>query len=172
VLTGLSGLLVHADFAETDAAKIKLGSGASVTVNALPNGNMSATVAQIDPTSTTNNSVVQYGVTLTLSKQASGLRPGQSVSVSVITAEATNALSVPSSAVTTTGGQHTVRVVGASGQERTVSVTIGVQGDSSTQIVSGLTAGEKVATSASSGGSGGGFPGGGFPGGARIGIGG
>ena len=172
VLTGMSGLLIHADFAETDAAKIKLGSGASVTVNALPTGNMSATVDQIDPTSTTSSSVVQYGVTFSLSKQAAGLRPGQSVSVSVVTAEATNTLSVPSSAVTTAGGQHTVRVVNAAGQERTVTVTIGVQGDTSTQIVSGLTAGEKVATSASSGGSGGGFPAGGFPGGRFGGLGG
>src|SRR5207245_5379488 len=111
VLTGLSGLLIHADFAETDAAKIKVGSGASVTVNALPSGGMSATVGQIDPTSTTSSSVVQYGVTFTLSRQASGLRPGQSVSVSVVTAEANNALSVPSSSVTNTGGLYKVGVV-------------------------------------------------------------
>jgi multidrug efflux pump subunit AcrA (membrane-fusion protein) len=172
VLTGLSGLLIHADFAETDAAKIKMGSGASVTVNALPTGSMSATVAQIDPTSSTNSSVVQYGVTFTVARQPAGLRPGQSVSVSVITAEATNTLSVPSSAVTTAGGQHTVRVVSAGGQERTVAVTIGVQGDTSTQIMSGLTAGEKVATSATSGSSSGGFPAGGFPGGRFGGLGG
>lgn len=168
VLTDLSGLLVHADFAETDAAKIKIGAGAAVTVNALPNDNLSASVAQVDPTSTTSNSVVQYGVTLTLSKQMSALRPGQSVSVSVITAQASNALYVPSSAVSTAGGQSTVRVADASGTTRTVSVTIGVQGDSSTQILSGLRLGQRVVTSAGSSGSGG-FPAGGFPGGGGLG---
>lgn len=159
VLTGLSGLEVYANFAETDAAKVRIGAGASVTVNALPSQQLSGTVVQIDPTSTTNNSVVDYGVTLTLGKQVSALRPGQTVSVSVITAEASNALYVPSSAVSTAGGQSTVKVSGANGQQRTVPVTIGVQGDSTTQILSGLHAGERVVTSASSSG----FPAGGFP---------
>jgi macrolide-specific efflux system membrane fusion protein len=159
VLTDLSGLQVHADFAETDAAKVKVGAAGSVTVNALPNDSFSAKVIQIDPTSTTNNSVVQYGVMLALSQQVRGLRPGQTASVSVITAQADNALTVPSSAVSTAGGQNTVTVVGANGAQRTVQVTVGVKGDSTTQILSGLSVGEKVVTSSGASG----FPSGGFP---------
>jgi len=133
-------------------------------------------VAEVDPTATTSSSVVEYGVTLALSQQAKGLRPGQSVSVSVITGEANNALFVPATAVTTADGVSTVEVVGANGAEQRVIVTLGVQSTTDDQIVSGLTEGEKVvASTASSSSSSTGFPFGGFPGGGvgvRVGVGG
>jgi len=172
VLTNTSSLLVEADFDETDAANIHVGAGATVTVNAL-SSNLSGTVAEIDPTSTSSSSVVEYGVTLALTEQAKGLKPGQSVSVSVITGEANDALYVPATAVTTAGGVSSVEVVGANGAEQRVIVTLGVQGTTDDQILSGLTEGEKVvASTASSSTTTGGFPGGGFPGGGFVRLGG
>jgi multidrug efflux pump subunit AcrA (membrane-fusion protein) len=85
--------------------------------------------------------------------------------VSVILKEADNALYVPSTAVTTAGGASTVTVVNGSTQTRT-PVTIGVVGDSTTEIKSGLTLGQTVAlTTATTGSTG--FPTGGFPAGGR-----
>jgi multidrug efflux pump subunit AcrA (membrane-fusion protein) len=164
VLTDLSGMLVHATFDETDAATIKVGATATVAVNALPNQAIAATVAQIDPTSTTSSSVVEYGVTLSLSQEVSGMKPGQSASVTVITGEVANALYVPSTAVTTAGAVSTVTVVSADGSQHTVVVTLGLKGTTDDQILSGLTVGERVVTSPATTGGGSGFPGGGFPG--------
>jgi macrolide-specific efflux system membrane fusion protein len=168
VLTDLSNMLVQATFDETDAASLRVGAAATVTPEGVTNATaLSATVAEIDPTSTTSDGVVDYGVTLALTQKGSGLKSGESVSVSVITGQANNAIYVPATAVTTSGSSSTVVVVGANNIEQTVPVTLGVQGSTDDQVLSGLTVGEKVLTStavASTGGTGG-FPrigGGGF----------
>jgi multidrug efflux pump subunit AcrA (membrane-fusion protein) len=175
VLTDLNTLLVQAEFDETDAASIKVGAAATVTVNAT-NAELPATVAEIDPTSTTSSDVVDYGVTLGLGQSASSLKAGQSVSVAVTTGEANDALYVPATAVTTADDRSTVEVVNSAGAEVPTVVTLGVQGTTDDQILTGLTLGEKVVTStATTSTTNGGFPGGGLFGGggaARIGGGG
>jgi multidrug efflux pump subunit AcrA (membrane-fusion protein) len=98
--------------------------------------------------------VVDYGVTLALTQDPAALKPGESVSVSVITGEANNALYVPATAVTTSGTTSTVVVVGANSTEQTVPVTLGVQGSTDDQILTGLTLGEKVLTSTATPGAG------------------
>jgi multidrug efflux pump subunit AcrA (membrane-fusion protein) len=178
VLTNLSNLLIQATFDETDAASLRVGAAATVTPEGVTGASaLSATVAEIDPTSTTSSGVVDYGVTLALTGHASGLKSGESVSVSVITGEANNALYVPATAVTTTGTSSTVTLVGTNNAESAVPVTLGVQGSTDDQILSGLVLGEKVLTStATTGGTGtGGFPfrgGGGIGGGIGGGLGG
>jgi macrolide-specific efflux system membrane fusion protein len=154
VLTNLDTLLVQATFDETDAASLRVGAAATVTPQGVTNANaISATVEEIDPTSTTSSGVVDYGVTLALTTKAAGLKPGESVSVSVITGEVNNALYVPATAVTTSGSTSTVEVVGADKKERTTLVTLGVQGSTDDQILTGLTVGEKVVTSTATAGS-------------------
>jgi membrane fusion protein, macrolide-specific efflux system len=114
--------------------------------------------------------VVEYGVTLGLTGNTSGIKPGQSVSVSVITGEANNALYVPTTAVTTTGttvgSTGTVKVVSANGTQTTTTVVVGIQGTTDDEILSGLTEGDKVVTNTQTTTGTSGFPaGGGFPGG-------
>jgi multidrug efflux pump subunit AcrA (membrane-fusion protein) len=165
VLTNITGLQVQASFSEDDTALLKIGQGATVTLNALPNTPINASVASIASTGTSTSGVVSYTVDLTLKNPPAGLKPSQSGSVSVILMEADNALYVPSTAVTTAGGASTVTVVNGSTQTRT-PVTIGVVGDSTTEIKSGLTLGQTVAlTTATTGSTG--FPTGGFPAGGR-----
>jgi macrolide-specific efflux system membrane fusion protein len=173
VLTDLSNMLVQATFDETDAASLRVGAAATVTPEGVTNASaLSASVAEIDPTSTTSSGVVDYGVTLALTQHGTGLKSGETVSVSVITGEANNALYVPATAVTTSGSSSTVTVIGANNAEQAMPVTLGVQGSADDQILSGLTLGEKVLTStAATGTSGtGGFPriGGGLGGGGGF----
>ena len=94
-----------------------------------------------------------------------GTKAGQTVSVSVTTGSVANAVFVNSAAITTVGTRHTVTVV-ANGTQQTRAVEIGLAGDQTTQITSGLTAGEQVAvTATSTTGSGTGTGRGTFPGG-------
>jgi macrolide-specific efflux system membrane fusion protein len=170
VLTNLDTMLVQATFDQTDASTVKVGAAATITPQGVTNASeMSATVEVVDPTSTTSNGVVDYGVTLALTTKPAGLKPGESVSVSVITGKANNALYVPSTAVTTSGNTSTVTVVGADNKTQTVQVTLGLQGSTATEILAGLTTGQKVLTTsatASTGSTSGGFrPGGGLGGG-------
>jgi macrolide-specific efflux system membrane fusion protein len=166
-LADLSKLQVTANFAEADATKLKDGQAATITWNALSGTSQTGKVAAIDPQATTSNSVVTYGVTLSLDQVPSGAKPGQTVSVSVVTGEAQNAVYVNSAAVTTVGNRHTVTVE-SNGQPQIVPVEIGLQGDTTTQITSGLQPGQEVAVTvaSSTSGSGTGFGGGRFGAGA------
>ena len=173
MLTDLSNLLVQADLRRDRRGEPARRRGGERDAGGHDHGQaLSATVAEIDPTSTTSNGVVDYGVTLALTQHAAGLKPGESVSVSVITGEANNALYVPATAVTTSGTSSTVVVIGPNNAEQTVPVTLGVQGSTDDQILTGLTLGEKVLTSTATAGTGtgtGGFP---FRGGGGLGGGG
>jgi macrolide-specific efflux system membrane fusion protein len=165
-LADLGKLQVTAAFAEADATKLKEKQAATVTWNALSGARQSARVVAVDPQAATANNVVTYGVTLSLDKVPAGAKPGQTVSVSVVTGEVTDAIFVNAAALTTVGDRHTVTVL-ANGAQEVRPVEIGLEGDRATQITSGLTVGEQVllTTTSTTGGTTGGFPGGGLPGG-------
>jgi multidrug efflux pump subunit AcrA (membrane-fusion protein) len=186
-LVGLQGLEVTASFSESDAAKIRLGKPATVTVSALPNEELAAHVIAVDTVGTTSSGVVQYTVTLALDNATAGVKPGMSANVTVTTAERRNVVNVPNAAVTGSGSSATVQVVDSKGTQRSVSVVAGLKGDSTTEVVSGLSAGQRVVVSSGAsttgssgaganpfggrggfslpGGGGGGIPSGGPPGG-------
>ncbi|MGX6608143.1 efflux RND transporter periplasmic adaptor subunit [Micromonosporaceae bacterium Da 78-11] len=164
-IADLTRMQVTAAFAEADATKLKEKQAATVTWNALSGTEASAKVTAIDPSATTANNVVTYGVTLTLDKVPTGAKVGQTVSVSVITGSVENAVFVNAAALTTVGTRHTVTVV-TDGQQEVRPVEIGLEGDQATQVTSGVTAGEQVVlktttTGTTTGGTQGGFPGGG-----------
>ncbi|MFC4592162.1 efflux RND transporter periplasmic adaptor subunit [Sphaerisporangium corydalis] len=160
-------LQVVGDFTESDVTKLKTGQSATVTFDALPGVTASGKVTLIDPVSQTSNNVVQYSATISLSDVPKAVRLGQTTSVQVIVAKADDVLTVPTSAITTAGGQNTVTVLQGSAQRVTKRVEIGVKGDTTTEIKSGLNEGDQVVrtTTTGTGGLQGGFPGGGFPGG-------
>ncbi|NUR61736.1 MAG: HlyD family efflux transporter periplasmic adaptor subunit [Catenulispora sp.] len=172
VLGDMSQLTVRAQFAETDAAKLKAGEAAQISINAIPGSALTATVQSVDPTATVVSNVVEYGVTLQFTagqQDLAALKPGQTASVSVVTDKVTNVLYVPSSSVTTVGGQSLVTVVDGKTQTPT-PVQVGVVGDTATEITSGLNEGDQVllssrTSSGSTSGNRGGFTGGGGAGG-------
>ena len=145
-LIGLQGLQVSAAFSESDVANIAVGQPATVTVSALPAEELAAHVIAVDLTGTSSSSVVEYTVTFALDRSEPKLKPGMSASVSVTVAEADNVLNVPSAAVTGAGSNARVTVV-ANGKQTTTRVVAGLKGDTSTQIVSGVKAGQQVVTS-------------------------
>jgi macrolide-specific efflux system membrane fusion protein len=149
MLTNMSSLLVDTSVAEIDVSKIKAGQQATVTINALPNAPVQATVSNVNLTPTTSGSVVSYGTQLKLANPPAGLRPGQSASVVITVAEATNALSVPAAAVQTAGNTSTVTVQ-ENGQDVRRQVQVGIRGESTVQITSGLTEGDRVVMTAAS----------------------
>ncbi|WP_112247236.1 efflux RND transporter periplasmic adaptor subunit [Kribbella monticola] len=168
-ISDLKSLQVVAAFPEADAIKIKAGQSATVTLNAEPGTNLTASLTSVSPTPTTTNGVVSYSATFTLSKLPVGARIGQTANVSVQTAKASNVLYVPTTAIVTSGTTHTVTMADGSG---TREVQLGVRGDSFTQITSGLNEGDQVeliqgAIGGTTGGTGQGrngqFPGGQFP---------
>jgi multidrug efflux pump subunit AcrA (membrane-fusion protein) len=183
VLTDLRHLQVTAGFSEADAAKVGLGQAAIVTFDALPNAKASGKVVAVDGSSTVVNNVVTYDVTVLLTQDVPDVKAGMTASVQVVVDEKDGVLEVPSSAISTRGTQSTVTVrVGKEDEQR--SVVVGLTGDDSTEVVSGLKEGDTVVTGGGTGATttvggaganpggtltgGGGFPGaGGFGGGRR-----
>jgi multidrug efflux pump subunit AcrA (membrane-fusion protein) len=181
-LTKLTGMQIVASFSETDAAKLKVGQPATVTVDALPNKQLAAHVIAVAATAATSTSnVVTYDVTFALDRTSSRLKPGMTANVDVVIGEQDNVLHVPTAAVTGSGSNASVTVL-RNGVQQRVTVVAGLKGDSSTTILSGLKATDSVvipsvsitsssSTSPTGGGppsfGGGGIGGGGF--GARLG---
>lgn len=169
-LVDLEGLQVAVGFSEVDAAKIRVAQTATISVDALPEVKFAGRVVSVDTLSTVTSNVVTYTVTVALDNPTSKVKPGMSADVDVVTAEAKGAVNVPTSAITNTGRGATLTVL-RDGQNVVVDVVTGVEGDSTTQIVTGLSAGETVvlptATVAVSNGAGlpAGFP----PSGFRVG---
>jgi macrolide-specific efflux system membrane fusion protein len=140
-IANLKTLQVVASFPEADAVKIKAKQTATVTLNAEPGTNLTATLASVSPIPTTTNGVVSYSATFTLAKVPASARIGQTANVAVQTARAANALYVPSTAIVTSGTTHTVTMADGGG---TREVEIGVRGDSFTQVTSGLNEGDRI----------------------------
>jgi multidrug efflux pump subunit AcrA (membrane-fusion protein) len=173
-IANLSKLEVVAGFAEADATKIKVGQPATVTLSALPNTSVAGTVTDVSPTSTVTSNVVTYDVTVRLISPPGSVRNGMTADVGVTVATKSNVLQLPSAAITTNGAVSTVSVL-QNGKQTTATVTTGLVGTSTTEILTGIKAGDvivepTVSVSASTAASnpasslgGGGFPGGGRP---------
>jgi macrolide-specific efflux system membrane fusion protein len=143
-LADLGKLQITAAFSEADATELTEGQTATITWNALDGAETMGRVIAVDPTATSEKNVVTYGVTVSLPTPPKGARPGQTVTVSVITGNVENAVLVNSAAVTRTGGRHMVTVLGGAGRPETREVQVGLEGDDAYQITSGLVAGERV----------------------------
>ncbi len=130
-------------FSESDVAKVKVGQPATVTLDALTGVELGAHVTSISTLGTTSNSVVSYDATLTLDQRDSRVKPGMSASASVITGQASG-VNLPTSAVTGTSGSVAHVNVLQNGKTVSTPVVVGVVGDTRTQIVSGLHAGQQV----------------------------
>jgi macrolide-specific efflux system membrane fusion protein len=129
-------------FSESDISKVKVGQAATVTLDALTGVELGAHVSAISTVGTTSSSVVSYNATLTLDQSDSKVKPGMSASASVIVGQA-QGVTLPNSAVTGTGSVSTVNLL-QNGTTVQRQVIVGVRGDTRTQIVSGLRAGDQV----------------------------
>ena len=148
VLTDVGGLQVTAGFSESDVAKIAVGQTTSMAFTALPNEVGDAKVSNIALLPTTSSGATTYTVTFQLTGKIAGLKPGMTATATVIVADSSNAISVTSRAVTTRGQVSTVNVVTTvKGKqvETPTAVVVGIVGDSSDEILSGLKVGQLVA---------------------------
>jgi hypothetical protein len=129
-------------FSESDISKVQVGQPATVSLDALAGVQLAAHVSSVALVGTTSSSVVSYDATLTLDQNDSRVKPGMSASASVITGQASG-VTVPNAAVTAGGSLGTVTLV-KNGKDVTQQVVVGLRGDSRTQIISGVKAGDQL----------------------------
>jgi membrane fusion protein, macrolide-specific efflux system len=142
---------------EVDVANVSVGQKVMMKLSALDNFEASGIVEKMDSLGTVSSGVVTYNVTINFDSLDPRIKPGMSVSSSIITDVKHNVLIVPSSAVKMQGGTTYVEVLtGATPEQKTVAT--GVSNSTDTEIVSGINEGDNVVTqtinsSASSGAS-------------------
>jgi hypothetical protein len=144
VVEGAGGFEASTTVSLDDVPSIKVGQQAAVTADgasAAIDGSVVSISAMPASTASTN-----YRVVIALPADAGGLLNGAIGSVAIMTGTAAG-VAVPTSAVTTTGAVHTVRVLEGTAV-RTVAVQVGVVGDTWTQITNGLQAGQQVVLAA------------------------
>ncbi|RJQ24478.1 HlyD family efflux transporter periplasmic adaptor subunit [Candidatus Parcubacteria bacterium] len=143
---------------EIDAAKVKIGQKVSLSFDAISDLSISGKVFAIDAVGTVSQGVVTYSVQMEFDTQDERVKPGMSVSASIIVDMRQDVLAVPNGAVKTQGNSSYVQILnnipsnvvatGFATQEvpQEKFVEVGISGDSYTEIVSGVSEGEHIIT--------------------------
>ena len=139
VLSDLSSMQLVVPLSESEVGNVKVGQIATVTVEALESSKLAAHVSEVAILSTSTSGAVSYDVTFQLDQMETGLKPGMSATAEVVVKQE-EGVNVPTTAIS--GGEVTVLENGKQVRRRVVT---GLKGNSSTIILSGLKAGEKVA---------------------------
>jgi HlyD family secretion protein len=135
-------------FEESDAAQISADQRVTVRFDAIPDLTEEGTVVAVAPSASAISGVISYFVTVRLERRNSQLRDGQTARVEVTTAERQDVLSVPNTAIRRQGDATTVVVVEPDGQQRIATVRTGIVGADRTEVLSGLSQGQRVLLSA------------------------
>ena len=140
---------------EVDAAKVKVGQKATLTFDAIDGLTLTGKVVTVDTLGTVSQNVVSYSMQIALDSQDDRVKPGMSVSASIITDSHQDVVRVPSSAVKTQSGTQYVEVldgqsdmsttgIASTVAPRRVTVTTGLSDDSNVEITSGVKAGDLI----------------------------
>ncbi|MEI7645134.1 MAG: efflux RND transporter periplasmic adaptor subunit [Chloroflexales bacterium] len=145
---------------ELDIAQVQPGQRVQVSLDALPSAEIGGAVAGIAPQATRSaQGTTTYTVTVNLDKGSSGVRPGMTAVVAIITNQKDAALLVPRRAVRTEGGKSYVLIFDPTRPPVTVvsggspsiepastrqDVTIGLSNSENVEILSGLKADDEV----------------------------
>ena len=110
------------------------------TVQVTPAGSTQAVLGKItaiSPAATISSGVATFGVTAQLTDTSNSIKPGISATASIVVNQVVHVLTVPTSAVHTTGAGSTVTVL-AGGVPHAVAVQTGASDPTRIQITSGL----------------------------------
>lgn len=141
------GFHIVAYVPEVDLAKVSVGDGARVTLDAYgDDAPFSAHVTTIDPAETIKEGVPTYKVTLSFDAPDERIRSGMTANIDILADERANVLKIPARAVATNAAGKYVRILSTEGP-KDVAVEVGLRGsDGTVEIISGLTEGQGVIT--------------------------
>lgn len=145
-IADLSQVWVEGDVYEQDLRAIAVGQSAVATFDAIPGAARTGRVALVYPTLSTETRTAR--VRLAFDNADRRLRPGMFATLRIAGARRASALSVPRSAVLSTGERALVFVRAADGSIAPREVKVGASTDDRTEILSGVVAGETVVSSA------------------------
>ncbi|MDP2934682.1 MAG: efflux RND transporter periplasmic adaptor subunit [bacterium] len=146
---------------EVDVAQVKIGQKVTLTFDAIEDLTISGEVLEVDTLGTVSQGVVSYNVKIGFDTQDERVKPGMTVSASIIIDAKQNVLLVPSSAVKVNNGTSYVEVVSGTTDSSsfanvsglsslqflsTQTVEVGASNDTMTEVLSGVNEGDVVVT--------------------------
>lgn len=139
--------VITVSLSEIDAAKVKGGQKTTISFDALPNQTFTGKVLGINTTGIVTSGVTTYPAVIQLDLSSTSILPNMSATANIIIAVKNDVLSIPTTAIQTTGGQSTTRVL-QNGKVISIPVETGIASDTDTEIISGLNEGQEVIISA------------------------
>ena len=140
-IIGTNAYEAQATLDSSQVASVKVGQSAAVEVDGV-NGTIEGTVAQVGPVQSSSSGYT-YPVLVALPATSGGLHAGSAANIVVSTGEVSNVVAVPTSAVQSLGTRSYVLEL-ANGQLTRKVITVGMVGQTYTQVLSGLTPGQSV----------------------------
>ncbi len=147
-VANMNDLIFRGNIDETEVGRLVTGMPMKITLGAMQDMKLDATLEYIAPKSTDQNGANQFEIKAAVRvPSADKMRSGYSANAEIVLAEAKNALTVPESAIEFSDGNTYVYVVKGAGDavsyERRKVVT-GLSDGINIQIKSGLKAGDRV----------------------------
>jgi Cu(I)/Ag(I) efflux system membrane fusion protein len=144
-IANLSDVWIDVALREQDAGLVQTGSEASIQLTAYPGRTFTGRVSYVYPTLDTTARTVRARIQVR--NHDNLLKPGMYAAVTLVT-PMQSALTIPNSAIVQTGKRVIVFVDAGRGHVVPRTVTIGYSGNQYTEILHGLTSGQRVVTSA------------------------
>lgn len=142
----LGTLWVEGEVFEQDLSTVRVGGTVQAEFAALPGDRRAGRISYIYPTLNPETRTVRVRVVLSNPKLT--LKPGMYATIRIAGVERVNVLTVPRSAVLSTGERSIVFVRDATGQLAPREVALGTSTDDRIEVLRGLSAGETVVASA------------------------
>jgi HlyD family secretion protein len=152
VLTDLDSFHMKVLVDEIDVRQVAIGQPVRLSVDALPDTEITGKITGISPTAANVNNVVAYEVTIVPDTTEAPLRSGMSATAIITTAEVDDVVLVPNRYITLdrdTGKAYVYKVVNK--QPVPQEVELGLRNDTQSQVLAGLNAGDEVALVSQSG---------------------
>ncbi|MEF3168431.1 MAG: efflux RND transporter periplasmic adaptor subunit [Deltaproteobacteria bacterium] len=132
---------------ESDIGRVRVGQAVEFTVDTYLDRTFFGTVDRIYPQPVVKDNITYYLAIVPVKKEdATLLKPSMTTNAKVITEEKADALVVPNAAVKYDEGDQVVFRVTDRGKVERVPVRTGIRGEEKTEILSGLSDGDEVAT--------------------------
>ena len=149
VLEDLNNLYIEALINEANIAYLKLGQNVNITFDAFgKDKQFKGTISEIDPSSETNDGVVNYKIKVALESKDKTIRPGMNANIDISAGEKPNVLAIPNIAIIKKGDKSFVNLITDDKNKKytETEVKTGFIGDSNQiEIISGLKQNDQVA---------------------------
>jgi HlyD family secretion protein len=129
----LDSIYIDLQVSEVDLENLSVGQQTTVEFDAIADKQYIGEVTAVGMVGSVSQGVVNYPVTIRVTDADDSILPGMTAAVTIVTNQVDDALLVPNKAIHTSNGQRTVTVL-FEGQQISVPVTIGLAGDTMSEV--------------------------------------